>query len=250
MNRIAISLACLLLASSAFAGPKAKQPRKPPPATPRSVTLNPQYWQFWYSLVPHPTLPPPWYASHPVQLSGQPGWYFAVPYRSPSQTPEWCWANFTCPEVDYVLHPQLDPITASKIRIKVQVAVTGGSPLFGFMTEPGNTCSTPAHVRAIVWDKNFNDSEFGRWWSNPSAVQLSATTGIVTIDIPVSPEHWSSVYGKRGIDSPSALAGWQWAFTNPGKIGLTFGGGCFFGHGVYVTGGTADFRLLEYSLIP
>ena len=32
------------------------------------------------------------------------------------------------------------------------------------------------------------------------------------------------------------------------EIGMTFGGGCFFGHGVSVANGTATFQLLSYSL--
>jgi hypothetical protein len=31
-------------------------------------------------------------------------------------------------------------------------------------------------------------------------------------------------------------------------IGMTFGGGCFAGHGLFVTGGTATFILKEFQL--
>jgi hypothetical protein len=30
---------------------------------------------------------------------------------------------------------------------------------------------------------------------------------------------------------------------------MTFGGGCFFGHGVNVSGGTARFALISYTIL-
>jgi hypothetical protein len=33
-----------------------------------------------------------------------------------------------------------------------------------------------------------------------------------------------------------------------GRIGLTFGGGCFFGHGVFIDGGPAQFILTNYAV--
>jgi hypothetical protein len=36
---------------------------------------------------------------------------------------------------------------------------------------------------------------------------------------------------------------------NVGNIGMTFGGGCFAGHGVNISGGTARFSLTSYRHI-
>ena len=37
---------------------------------------------------------------------------------------------------------------------------------------------------------------------------------------------------------------------NMGHIGVTFGGGCFFGHGVNVSGGAARFIMTRFELKP
>jgi hypothetical protein len=43
---------------------------------------------------------------------------------------------------------------------------------------------------------------------------------------------WLSVFGERGDASAGAAAGFATAKANLGALGLTFGGGCFRGHGV------------------
>jgi hypothetical protein len=43
---------------------------------------------------------------------------------------------------------------------------------------------------------------------------------------------WLSVFGERGDASSAAAAGFATAKANLGALGLTFGGGCFRGHGV------------------
>jgi len=35
---------------------------------------------------------------------------------------------------------------------------------------------------------------------------------------------------------------------NLSDVGITFGGGCFFGHGVHVTGGKARFELIDFRI--
>jgi len=56
------------------------------------------------------------------------------------------------------------------------------------------------------------------------------------------------MYGKSGDDDATALAGFQDALGNLGRVGMTFGGGCFFGHGVNVSGETARFALISYTI--
>ena len=42
--------------------------------------------------------------------------------------------------------------------------------------------------------------------------------------------------------------GFQDALGDLGHVGMTFGGGCFFGHGVNISGGTARFSLISYTV--
>jgi hypothetical protein len=63
-----------------------------------------------------------------------------------------------------------------------------------------------------------------------------------------TPGQWTSVFGKRGNYDPAATAGFMEALNHLWSVGLVFGGGCFYGHGVNLTGGTARFALERYSI--
>jgi hypothetical protein len=56
----------------------------------------------------------------------------------------------------------------------------------------------------------------------------------------------TSVFGKKGDDGLAAIAGFEQALQNLANVG--FCGGCYYGHGVNVSGGTARFTLSEYSI--
>ena len=57
--------------------------------------------------------------------------------------------------------------------------------------------------------------------------------GEYAMTVRLSPDQWTNVEGER------SGAGFAKTLKRVDNIGLTFGGGCFFGHGVSVTGGTA-----------
>jgi hypothetical protein len=132
-----------------------------------------------------------------------------------------------------------------------QIATTGASQ-FRFDTATNNHCSSPpASARLFFAQKNYTVSgetaaQYQRWWSNPVAYVLAP--GTVTLTASLNPAEWSSVYGVKGDASRAARAGFSRAMNEVGNIGLTFGGGCFFGHGVAVSGGTARFILTSYRI--
>jgi hypothetical protein len=237
-------LAILLLASVAVASPKSNKGGKRPPPTPpppTTVTLDAWRWSFQFGFGG-------FQGGTPTQSIGQPGWWFQMPrHDGPASD---CWNTVEgCPQVDYVMCYHSAPITASALVITARVVVTGGAPAFQWKTEEGNNGTAPAGVRAIVWSYNAAiPMEFQRWWSNPGVIRLiDAAQGLVTLTIPITPDQWSSVYGKRGNLDASTLAGFNAALSRPYFVGLTFGGGSFFGHGVYLSGGDAEFQLLEFS---
>ncbi len=137
-------------------------------------------------------------------------------------------------------------IEGSTLTFTVAIVATSGTPAFRYDTEAANTCVAPATVRPYFQGlESYGD--FERWWSNPSAIQV--VSGVTAaISVPLTPDQWSSVYGAFGNSSQDANDGWHLSLNYPGKVGLSFGGGCFFGHGVYVTGGTAEFRLLGATI--
>jgi hypothetical protein len=86
---------------------------------------------------------------------------------------------------------------------------------------------------------------FYRWWSNPDKYMLGAQDNqLVTLSVPLDPARWSSVYGGIGTKSISAFND-AWKYV--ANIGITFGG-TFFGHGVYITKGSAKFILVDFKI--
>jgi hypothetical protein len=124
-----------------------------------------------------------------------------------------------------------------------------GAPFFDCRTNPNNTCDKPASIRLYL-QRRGNDmtaaKEFFRWWSNSIAYMLAH--GTAALIAPLDPAQWSSVLGKNGIDSEAATQGFEAALADLGNVGTTFGGACYFGHGVFVTGGTARFIATGYAV--
>ncbi len=134
---------------------------------------------------------------------------------------------------------------ATTAQASLQVITTGNPVFVGT-----DTCNFPAHFRlyfeadSAVWT-NFDGDGF-RWWSNPISYQLAAGSAILTV--PLTPDQWSTVYGKFGNYDTNYMAGFAASLQHTAIAGGTFGAGCNFGHGVDVTGGTAQFQLLSYSV--
>lgn len=54
----------------------------------------------------------------------------------------------------------------------------------------------------------------------------------------------SQVLGQLGVNR---VPGFNATKTDCANVGMTFGGGCFFGHGVRIDSGSARFNMLEYK---
>jgi hypothetical protein len=196
------------------------------------ISLAPKDWNILYST----KLP-----KHPAAVVGQAGWYFDFPvYDRPIAT---CASKGNCPSVHYVTTDYTQPISGTLV-MSFRVETTG-SVTFNGNLQSDNTCDTPANVRPYFERMNDNGGEFYRWWANPISYVLAP--GSVTLNVPLTPDQWSSVNGKFGNYDTESLAGFQTALQNIGQVGMTFGGGCFFGHGVNVSGGTARFVLTGYG---
>jgi hypothetical protein len=142
--------------------------------------------------------------------------------------------------------------TASPLKIvrgalSVTVRVTTSGPVVFNSLDPQTTaCTIPSSVRPFIWANDNGNGDYDRWWSNPRSFTLAP--GSATITVPLTPDAWSSVNGKVGnADSPTTFA-FDKALLNVSRLGLTFGGGCSFGHGVNVSGGSAVFFVLEYRI--
>ncbi len=174
--------------------------------------------------------------THPNLVNG------ALSFDFP-QYPGGDWVNY----LDVQYGSKLDISTSSYLSMTIQITTTG-TPNFRYDSNPDNTCTVPAHVRPYfaVSESNPEYNTTGRWWSNPVAYQLAA--GSITLTIPLTPESWSDVNGEFGNSNATTLNRFAATKAAVQEIGMTFGGGCFFGHGVSVENGTATFQLLSYSI--
>jgi hypothetical protein len=137
------------------------------------------------------------------------------------------------------------PLTAIHGTLTVTLRVDSQGPVvFNSLDQSG--CGIPPSVRPLIWANNNGGGDYDRWWSNPSSFTLAA--GATTISVPLKPANWSSVNGRYGNADAQVQFAFEKALLNVSRLGLTFGGGCSFGHGVNVSGGVATFALTDYRV--
>jgi hypothetical protein len=210
----------LLLAACNDSGSPAPRPRS------TVVSMDAQAWAILYS----PGMP-----AHPSPRETG-GWYFDFPSAPGS-------VHYVTATVN---------MTASKsVSASIEIT-TAGTPTFEYALDANNTCVNPAHVRFLLQEKGDDLSgaggkQFYRWWSINAAYEL--TPGLTTLTAQVSDlSQWLSVFGERADASAAATAGFKQAMNNLGAVGFSFGGGCFYGHGVRVSGGGARFAVTSYAV--
>jgi hypothetical protein len=173
--------------------------------------------------------------AHPLPAEGR-GWSFDFPV---------CDDVHNC-SVHYVNTPVRLSLKSGQTLKANFTITTVGSPRF---IHQADGCNVPANTRLFLQrGLEVTYDEFDRWWAKDAFFGLVA--GKATLIATLVPEQWSSVEGKPGNESGAARAGFAMAIENVSRIGLTFGGGCNFGHGVAVTDGTARFTLTEFSVEP
>lgn len=191
-------------------------------------SMDPNAWLFEHS----PGMP-----AHPYKTPR--GWGFRFPtYIGPLP----CRNDQACASVHYLTtdgRPSGSLIGAQSLEMRGTVSATKGA-IWNYRTEPSNNGpGLPAGFRFMIQAQNDGClcKDYGRWWSTDS---VALKPGPFRLVAPLKPSHWSSVWGHRADSSPRALQGWRSALAHPARIGITFGGGKFYGHGVNVRGGKAS----------
>lgn len=123
---------------------------------------------------------------------------------------------------------------------------TSGPVVFNSLDPQSSQCTLPISVRPFFWSNNNGSGPYDRWWSNPRAFTLAAGSG--SISVPLKSMNWSSVNGAFGNADIDTNFQFQRALLNVSRLGVTFGGGCSFGHGVNIRGGSASFALTDYRI--
>ena len=85
----------------------------------------------------------------------------------------------------------------------------------------------------------------GRWWGN-RWVDMTER-GDFTLRIPLSPQNWTDSYGRFPNFSERRARDWRRAL-NRSHVGVTFGGGLNFGHGVRLLQGQCTVRIDVYRV--
>ncbi len=147
--------------------------------------------------------------------------------------------------VHYISKPTSEAATRA-VSAAFTIA-TRGDAVFDYHTAANNTCKVPAAVRLFLQRKGDDMSgkgpyEFYRWWSTAGVVLKD---GAFSLDIPLEPARWTSVFGRKGDAAPRAFAA---ALSHLGDAGVTFGGGCFYGHGVWLFRGQASFTMQRFTV--
>jgi hypothetical protein len=121
-------------------------------------------------------------------------------------------------------------------------SIDGSTPVWG-VSDP--TDVPPATLHLFLWRSGDDLSCNGvmasyRFWA-PSGVTLKLGDS-QTLTSVLDPSVWTNCYGQHDA---SGFAG---ALENAMGIGLTFGGQNFFGHGVYLSSGSATFKVNSYTV--
>jgi len=194
-------------------------------AAAEEIELDPESWniRFSYGMPKHP------YAEGS-------GWAFDFPVGTNCRVKE------GCPGVHYVTTrytKAIPPHAVLTLSFKVEA---NENTVFNFKLEKDNVCEgPPASVRAFL--QRAEDDLYAadnRFWSNPVSVVLAA--GDYKMMVELSADQWTNVNGEQ------SQSGFGETLSQMGNIGVTFGGGCFFGHGTNASGGNARFVLTRLEL--
>ncbi len=79
-----------------------------------------------------------------------------------------------------------------------------------------------------------------RWWYTQGFELRNTPEGMVKLSVPLDGVGWAGIYAGQATDN---LTGFRETVTGASWVGMTFGGGCFYSHGINVSNGTAKFNL-------
>jgi hypothetical protein len=143
-----------------------------------------------------------------------------------------------CHHVDYVTRTPM-PLSGT---LTLDFTISGDNPSFGILTTATNNCSTPPSVSLLL--EHTNDAALNvmsyRWWAIKDA---PIVLGHNVLTVPLTFANWADTSGPP----PGTAAEFADALANLGAVGMTFGGGCARGHGLYLNSGSATFTINSFT---
>ena len=162
-------------------------------------------------------------------------------------------ANITTNKLREIQDHHLGLRVGQTLIVTVQLD-TVSNPVFNLAQGPEPTCKTPPSARLYIEDRGWSGTgnNYLRWWSRDGYFRFDLdpmpTTATWTLAIPLDPHRWSGVNGWLADTNSETLAFFHSVLAGWSDWGLTFGGGCSYGHGLYVSGGTASLTILDYRV--
>jgi hypothetical protein len=158
------------------------------------------------------------------------------------------WFPNAAPGANYLLTETRGPIKGQAVSIAYTVQASGNA-VFDYRTAENNMAGPGDYgiARLFIQRKGDDysaegDKQFYRFWALAGYRKLE--NGSYVISASLDPARWSSVYGNRGDVAPEQFAA---TLRDAEYIGVTFGGGLFFGHGCFCRNGSAMFRVDSIS---
>ena len=150
---------------------------------------------------------------------------------------------------NYLITPGVN--LAGHRSMSMTFILTFNRPAWFWQFDANNVCNigSPPFVH-VYFQRNGDDllgtagtTEYYRWWSR-SGIDFNSS-GKFVLTVPLTPGNWIDVLGH---DNDSNFPMFVAAEQNVAYVGMTFGGGCFDGHGVAVKNGSAIFTLVSLVL--
>jgi len=217
-------LLLFLLLLVGVAACSSNDPLPPPSGAPVVISTDAARWNITFS----PGMPP-----RPTAGGG--AWYFDFPAGPDAKG---------AASVHYVTTPAVGRLSGVKLVVDYEIVHMTGAPVYQWkLGDPNNTCDDAgAHFSLYMQRRGDNLSgagayEFFRWFKSGGRI----TPGRATTIAMLSGADWTAVYG-RGND-----AQFQATLADLGNVGLTFGGGCFAGHGVNLKPGSGTSRFVLHG---
>jgi len=198
---------------------------------PNTVDTNPQDWGV-FSCLDNGSCSTGWSSvTNPVAGTAPVIWTFQFPNQNSS-------ANYIT--VPYQATENIEGKTFS-----LTFEVESNSPTYG-LSDPSSYGPISLHLFLQRYGDDMSGSgvyAYYRWLCGDSGYILgSADNQIITVSCLLVSTSWSGVIG--GSDSTD----FQDTLDNMGRVGFTLGGSGGWGHGVYMTDGTATFELMSATI--
>jgi hypothetical protein len=160
-----------------------------------------------------------------------------------------CQSSATCDHISYLYTSHVPTVISGTLVVTFKVETTGNPTFSGI--EYNTQCPTnPPTVRPLIWAHDNSRRDGDRWWSHDIAYILAS--GTVTLSIPIDPANFSGVNGEMANQDHRTLLNWNRAINRVSSLGFTFGAGCSYSHGIFITptGTTGRFTVLSYQIVP